>query len=244
MLESHILSIVTLGPALAAILLGLIPGRHGQLVRWLALGVSLVVFFASLLIWFGFDPDLPGMQMVEQVDWIPQFGIQYHLGVDGISLLLVMLTTLLVPVVIGASWRSVTDRVKGFHICLLLLATGMVGAFLALDVFLFYVFWELMLIPMYFIIGVWGGPRRIYAAVKFFLFTMAGSVLMLVAILYTARAPFRGRGSVVLQLYGVARYRPRAGDRRVLEPADAGFLSVCPGFCDQGPDVPVPHMAA
>jgi NADH-quinone oxidoreductase subunit M len=194
-LESHILSVVTLGPAAAAIVLGLVPGRHGQLVRWLALAVSVAVFFASLLIWFGFDPDLPGMQMVEQVDWIPQFGIQYHLGVDGISILLVLLTTLLVPVVIGASWRSISDKVKGFHICLLLLSTGMIGAFLALDVFLFYVFWELMLIPMYFIIGVWGGPRRIYAAVKFFLFTMAGSVLMLVAILYTARAHFEATGA-------------------------------------------------
>ncbi len=195
MLESHILSIVTLVPALAAILLGLVPGRHGQLVRWLALGISLVVFFASLLIWFGFDPDLPGMQMVERFDWIPQFGIQYNVGVDGISLLLVMLTTLLVPIVIGASWTSVTEKVKGFHISLLLLSTGMIGAFLALDVFLFYVFWEVMLIPMYFIIGVWGGPRRIYAAVKFFLFTMAGSVLMLVAILYTARAHFEATGA-------------------------------------------------
>jgi NADH-quinone oxidoreductase subunit M len=135
------------------------------------------------------------MQMVERIDWIPQLGISYHLGVDGISILLVLLTTLLVPVVIGASWTSIGERVKGFHISLLLLSTGMIGAFLALDVFLFYVFWELMLIPMYFIIGVWGGPRKIYAAVKFFLFTMAGSVLMLVAILYTARAHFEATGA-------------------------------------------------
>ncbi|HHQ47446.1 MAG TPA: Fe-S-binding domain-containing protein, partial [Acidobacteria bacterium] len=118
------------------------------------------------------------------VPWIPQFGINYILGMDGISLLLVLLTTLLIPVVILASWTSISEKVKGFHICLLLLTTGMIGAFLSLDLFLFYVFWELMLIPMYFIIGIWGGPRRIYAAVKFFIYTMVGSVLMLVAILY------------------------------------------------------------
>ncbi|MCD4749316.1 MAG: NADH-quinone oxidoreductase subunit M [Thermoanaerobaculales bacterium] len=194
MFESHLLSLITLAPAVAAIGLGLIPGRYERLVRWLAFGISLGIFFTSLLMWMVFDPSMGGMQMVEKADWIPQFGIEFHLGVDGISLLLVLLTTLLVPVVIAASWTSVRDKVKAFHICLLLLTTGMVGAFLALDVFLFYVFWEFILIPMYFIIGVWGGARRIYAAVKFFIFTMAGSVLMLVAILYTARVHFETTG--------------------------------------------------
>jgi NADH-quinone oxidoreductase subunit M len=169
-----------------ALLLGLIPGRYPKLHRWLALAVSLAVFVLSLGLWTGFDASDGGFQMVENLDWIPQYGISYHLGVDGISLLLVLLTTLLIPVVILASWTSISDKVKGFHISLLLLTTGMIGAFLALDLFLFYVFWELMLIPMYFIIGVWGGQRRIYAAVKFFIFTMVGSLLMLVAILYTS----------------------------------------------------------
>jgi NADH-quinone oxidoreductase subunit M len=186
MLDQHLLSIVTLAPAAAAILLGLVPGRAVRLHRWLALAVSVVVFALSCLLWTGFNPDNPGFQLVEQTGWIPQFGITYHVGIDGISLLLVLLTTLLVPVVVLGSWTSITERVKGFHISLLLLTTGMIGAFVALDLFLFYVFWELMLIPMYFIIGVWGGPRRIYAAVKFFLFTMVGSVFMLVAILYLA----------------------------------------------------------
>jgi NADH-quinone oxidoreductase subunit M len=136
--------------------------------------------------WTSFDPNNPGFQMEERADWIPQYGISYHLGVDGISLLLVLLTTLLVPIVILASWSSISEHVKGFHIALLLLTTGMLGAFVALDLFLFYVFWELMLIPMYFIIGVWGGHRRIYAAVKFVIFTMVGSLLMLVAVLYLA----------------------------------------------------------
>jgi NADH-quinone oxidoreductase subunit M len=151
-----------------------------------ALVASVVVFIVSCFVWTGFDPDVAGFQMVEKAAWIPSFGISYQMGVDGISLLLVLLTTLLVPVVILASWTSITERVKGFHISMLVLTTGMLGAFVALDLFLFYVFWELMLIPMYFIIGIWGGPRRIYAAVKFFIFTMVGSVLMLIAILYLA----------------------------------------------------------
>jgi len=186
-LAEHLLSIVILGPAAAALLLGLLPGRYERLHRWLALGASLVLFAVSCLIWIRFDPDNPGFQLLERHEWIPQFGIRYIVGIDGISLLLVLLTTLLIPVVILASWRSISEKVKGFHISLLMLTTGMLGAFMALDLFLFYVFWELMLIPMYFIIGVWGGQRRIYAAVKFFIYTMVGSVLMLVAILYLAR---------------------------------------------------------
>jgi NADH-quinone oxidoreductase subunit M len=186
-LDEHLLSVVTLAPGAAALLLGLLPGRWERAHRWLAFAVSLAVFALSLLLWTGFDPDVAGFQIAtERVPWIPQYGISYHLGIDGISLLLVLLTTLLVPVVILASWRSIDHHVKGFHISLLLLTTGMIGAFVALDLFLFYVFWELMLIPMYFIIGVWGGPRRIYAAVKFVIFTMVGSLLMLVAILYLA----------------------------------------------------------
>ncbi len=181
-----LLSILTLGPAAGALLLGLIPGRSATLHRWLALLISLAVFAASCMLWFAFDRDVGGFQLVERVDWIPQLGIAYHLGVDGVSLLLVLLTALLIPVVILASWRGISEHVKAFHVSLLLLTTGMIGAFVALDLFLFYVFWELMLIPMYFVIGVWGGPRRIYAAVKFFIFTMVGSLLMLVAILYLA----------------------------------------------------------
>ena len=194
MLEHHLLSIVTLGPAVTAGILGLIPGRFQNLHRWLALLASLALFVISCFIWTGFDANNPGFQMAEVAPWIPAYGISYHLAVDGISLLLVLLTTLLIPVVILASWTSISDKVKGFHISLLLLTTGMIGAFLALDLFLFYVFWELMLIPMYFIIGVWGGPRRIYAAVKFFIYTMVGSVLMLVAILYLSWSHFASTG--------------------------------------------------
>jgi len=182
----HLLSIVTLGPAAGALLLALIPGRLERAHRWLALLLSVGIFGVSCLLWTGFDANDPGFQLEDKVLWIPEYGISFHLAVDGVSLLLVLLTTLLTPVVILASWSSITDKVKGFHISVLLLTTGMLGAFLAMDLFLFYVFWELMLIPMYFIIGVWGGPRRIYAAVKFFIYTMVGSLLMLVAILYLA----------------------------------------------------------
>jgi len=120
---------------------------------------------------------------VENVAWIPSLGISYHLGIDGISLILVLLTTLLTAVAILGSWNSITDRGLAFFISLLVLETGMVGVFVSMDLFLFYVFWEIQLIPMYFIIGLWGGARRVYAAIKFFLFTFVGSVLMLVAIL-------------------------------------------------------------
>ncbi len=144
------------------------------------------MFAFSLKLWFGFDPNDPGFQFVESFPWMPQLGISFNIGVDGISILLVLLTTLLLPVVVLAAWRLNIEHIKSLHISLLLLTTGMIGTFVALDLFLFYIFWEITLIPMYFIIGVWGGPRRIYASVKFFLFTMAGSVLMLVAVLYLA----------------------------------------------------------
>jgi NADH-quinone oxidoreductase subunit M len=132
-----------------------------------------------------FDGSSGEMQLVERIPWMPGFGIWYIVGVDGISLFLILLTTLLMPIAILASW-SVKDKVKEYLIFMLLLETGMLGAFVALDLFLFYVFWEVMLVPMYFLIGVWGGTRRIYAALKFVIYTMAGSLLMLVAIIYLA----------------------------------------------------------
>ncbi len=186
MLNDHLLSIVTLGPTIFAILLLFIPMRYKTVHRIVTLLTSIVMFAFSTRLWTGFNPDDPSFQFVERFAWIPQFGIEYHVGVDGISLLLVLLTTLLLPVVVLAAWSLNIEHIKSLHITFLLLTTGMIGTFVALDLFLFYVFWEITLIPMYFIVGVWGGPRRIYAAVKFFVFTMAGSVFMLVAILYLA----------------------------------------------------------
>jgi NADH-quinone oxidoreductase subunit M len=169
-------------PLVFGILLAL--WQNQNTLRSLALGFSIIEFFLSLVIFSIYDPSSPRIQLVEQYSWIERFGIQYFIGLDGISIWLVLLTTFLMPLTILASWRSIEDRVKGFHIALFILQTAMLGTFLSLDGVLFYLFWELSLVPMYFIIGIWGGKRRIYATVKFFIFTMIGSVLMLVALIY------------------------------------------------------------
>jgi NADH-quinone oxidoreductase subunit M len=153
-------------------------------IRWLALVTSVVEFAASLWLLVGFRRDLAGYQFVEFRRWISAPPIHYHLGVDGISLFLVLLTTFLTPFAILCSWRSITDRVKEFFVMLLVLEAAMIGTFVSLDLFLFFLFWEAMLIPMYFLIGIWGHDRRLYAAMKFILYTMLGSIFMLVAILW------------------------------------------------------------
>ncbi len=165
----------------------LLTGRdRAQLARQLALLVSLATFAVSILMWAQFDPQSAEYQLVERHAWLPDFGISYHLGVDGISLLLVVLTTFLTPIALLCSWESVSQRVREFSFFMLLLEAAMIGVFVSLDLFLFYVFWDAMLIPMYFLIGIWGYDRRIYASIKFMLYTMAGSVLMLIAILWMA----------------------------------------------------------
>ncbi|MEK6710541.1 MAG: NADH-quinone oxidoreductase subunit M [Nitrospinota bacterium] len=153
-------------------------------VRLVSLAFSLASFALSSALYAAFRAGTAEMQFVESASWMPQFGIAYKLGVDGLSLPLVLLTTFLTPIAILFSWEDVERRVRLYHMAFLFLETGMIGVFVALDFFLFYVFWEAMLVPMYLIIGAWGGPRRIYAAVKFFLYTMAGGVLMLIAILW------------------------------------------------------------
>src|SRR6059036_2871617 len=179
-----VLSVVTFLPALGALLiLVLVPRRHEAALRWGGLAASLATFVVSLPLWLRFDAGEADMQFEETLAWMPGLGVGYHLGVDGISVMLVLLTTLLMPVALASAWHAIEDRTKEFVIAMLLLEAGMLGVFVSLDLFLFYVFWEAMLIPMYFVIGVWGGPNRIYAAVKFVLYTMVGSMLMLVAIL-------------------------------------------------------------
>ena len=182
-MSSVLLSAVTFLPGAGGLALLLIPGRRPGVTRIAALAISLVTFVLSLPLYFGFDGDNPGFQFEEYRSWMPTLGVSYHIGIDGISLLLVLLTTFLTPLALVSAWGGIEDRVKEFMATMLILETGMLGVFVSLDLFLFYVFWEAMLIPMYFIIGVWGGPNRIYAAVKFVLYTMVGSVLMLVAIL-------------------------------------------------------------
>jgi NADH-quinone oxidoreductase subunit M len=181
-ITSHILTIVTFTPAVGALLIMFFGRSQTQAIRTFALIVALLTFIFSLHLIAHFDSNSAEFQFQMNVPWIPSFGINYQMGVDGISIFLILLTTLLTPLSILAS-HSIVDRPKEYFIFMLLLETGVIGVFSSLDLFLFYVFWEVMLIPMYFLIGVWGGERRIYAAMKFVLYTMVGSVLMLVAII-------------------------------------------------------------
>ena len=181
-----LLSSLVVLPIAGALLLFVAGKGQDKLVRYLALGVSLATFVVSLVLWYQFDPASADYQFVERHAWLPDFGISYHVGVDGISLLLVVLTTFLTPIALLCSWESIEDRVRAFSFFMLVLEAAMIGVFISLDLFLFYVFWDAMLIPMYFLIGIWGYDRRIYAAVKFILYTMAGSVLMLIAIIWIA----------------------------------------------------------
>ncbi|HEX6269556.1 MAG TPA: NADH-quinone oxidoreductase subunit M [Anaerolineales bacterium] len=180
------LTLLTFFPLVGVLILFFIPGDRKDALRWVALVTSLVTFGISLWVLRMFNASNPDLQLVAQYDWITVAGwnIQYYLGVDGLSILLVLLTTFLTPISILSTWTAVEERVKDFMLFFLLLEVGMTGVFLAQDLFLFYIFWEFTLVPMYFLIGIWGGPRRIYAAIKFFLYTMAGSILMLLAILW------------------------------------------------------------
>lgn len=182
-INHNIITIVTFLPLLGALLLVVFPRRDRD-IRWFALGISLVTLLASLHLPWHFDHGQSGFQFEQNVPWISHPHINYHLGIDGISLWLVVLTTFLTPLCVLISWKSVHDRVKEFFILMLVLETAMIGVFVALDLFLFYFFWEATLIPMALIIGIYGHGRRIYAAVKFFLFTMIASVFMLAATIW------------------------------------------------------------
>jgi len=214
-MKAYWLSLVVFFPVLGALLILFLPAGAVERIRRVALVTSLVEFALALPLYFWFNPASAGMQFLEARVWIPSPLILYQVGLDGLSLVLVLLTAFLTPLAVLASW-PITKRVKEFFLMLLVLETGMLGVFAALDLFLFYVFWEVMLIPMYFLIGVWGHERRLYAAIKFVLFTMAGSLLMLVAIiwLYTATGTFD-----LLALYGLRQAHPAllaAGEERWL----------------------------
>jgi len=180
------LTLVTFFPLLGVLMILFFKAGQKDAVRWVALVTSLITFGISIAVLAQFNPADPDLQLVVNLPWIQVAGwnIAYHMGVDGLSILLLLLTTFLTPLSILSTWSAVEERVKDFMVFFLLLEMGMVGVFLAQDLFLFYIFWEFTLVPMYFLIGVWGGPRRIYAAIKFFLYTMAGSILMLLAILW------------------------------------------------------------
>ena len=179
-----ILSWIIFLPLAGIIPLLIISNNQKNLLRIVTLVITFANFILSLFLFSWFDSSNIDFQFVEKLPWIHSVGIDYHIGVDGLSILLVLLTTFISVIAIASTWTAITEKVKGFMIAFLILETGMLGVFFALDLFLFYVFWEAMLLPMYFLIGVWGGKRRIYAAIKFVLFTVAGSLLMLLGIIF------------------------------------------------------------
>ena len=200
-MNQYLLSLVIFIPLVGALLLLLVPRRESGAVRTISLVTMLAGFVASLPL-LSLDPaKAASYHFSQKLAWIPVLKINYHVGLDGISLWLIILTTFLGPILVLSSYRSITEKVKEYHFCLLLLQTGMIGTFLARDMVLFYVFWELMLIPMYFLIGVWGGQKRVLASVYFFLYTMFGSVLMLVGILYI----YGKTGSFALEAFMAAK---------------------------------------
>ncbi len=200
------LSLLIFVPVAGALVLLLLPRGRTPVLFGTALVFLVFNFFWSLRILWRFDPVIGEMQFTERIPWIPAYGIDYSIGIDGLSLFLVLLTTFLGPIVVLASW-NINQRIKEYLFFMLILQTSMIGTLVALDLFLFYVFWEIMLLPMYFIIGIWGGPRRIYAAVKFVIYTMSGSLLMLVAIIYLATAAAQVTQSTTFDLLRISEIR-------------------------------------
>ncbi len=194
-LQENLITILVALPAIAALFLAMLPGKEKGLLRAVAVASSGLVFLLSLGLLSDFHSGLEMVQFVESRPWIESWGITWLVGVDGFNLMLVLLTTFLTPIVVLSAVSAVQEGVKGYYISMLLLESGMLGALVSLDLFLFYVFWEMMLIPMFFLIGIWGGSRRIYAAVKFMLFTLVGSLPMMVAVLYVYFAHYKATGT-------------------------------------------------
>ena len=230
-----ILSLITFVPLVGAIVVAVLPATA---TRGASLAFALATWVLSLLLLVGYLPDRPGFQYVEVLDWIPVFGIQYKLGVDGLSAALVVLTTTLTWICILASFGPIQHRIKEYMISFLVLEVGMIGVFLALDMFLFYIFWEIVLVPMYLIIGIWGGANRIYATIKFVLYTLVGSLLMLVAILATAFAYQAETGSWVgaFDFEVLREYAATSGFGAVLQAG--GFLAFFLAFAIKVPMFP------
>ncbi len=211
--NSYLLTYLLAIPLLGSLAVLFFKKENEKAVKWTGFLFSLIAFFLSLYIYFKFDANNGDFQFLDRFIWIDSLNISYFVGVDGISLLLVLLTTFLTPITLVSSWNSITKKVKEFTFFMLLLEVGMLGVFLSLDLFLFYIFWEAMLIPMYFIIGVWGGEQRIYASIKFFIYTMLGSLLMLVAIIWLGVYASDVTGSFttnLLELYNIGPMVPLA----------------------------------
>ncbi len=204
--NNYLLSLLILIPLIGGVLLLFFKKGNDKAIKYFGLIVSLLVFVVSLIVYAGFDKNISEFQFIEKYNWIKNLNISYHIGIDGMSLLLVLLTTFITPLTLISSWSSIDKKVKEFTFFMLMLEVGMLGVFLSLDLFLFYIFWEAMLIPMYFIIGIWGGEQRIYASIKFFIYTMFGSLLMLVAIIWLAvyaSTPLGHFSTNLLELYSV-----------------------------------------
>jgi len=180
---SHYLSLILFLPLVGALIVLLIPKQNEDAIRWVANITALAGFLVSVPLWFWYNPQSGDFQFIEKAPWIPSVGAEYFLGVDGFSVLLILLTTHMGFIAILSSWTAITELVKEYYLFLLVLQTGMLGAFMSLDFLLFFLFWEVMLVPMYFLIGIWGSANRLYSAIKFFLYTLVGSVVMLLGIL-------------------------------------------------------------
>ena len=208
MLSQHILTITIFFPLAGVLALFFVNKEKSEAIKLIGFVTTALTFVVSLFLYLGFDAAAGGFQFKEYAIWIAGLNISYYVGIDGMSLLLILLTTFLTPLALLGTWNSIHHRIREYTMMILLLEVGMTGVFASLDLFLFYIFWEAMLIPMYFIIGIWGGQERIYAAVKFFLFTLFGSLLMLVAILalgiYASTLPGGYFTTNLVQLYGVS----------------------------------------
>src|SRR3954464_10420436 len=203
----HYLSIILFTPLVGALLLLLVSKQNENAIRWIANATALVGFIISVPLWFWYNPQGPEFQFQERLPWIPSIGAEYFIGVDGLSVLLILLTTMMGFIAILSSWTAITERVKEYYIFLLVLQTGMIGAFMSLDFLLFFLFWEVMLVPMYFLIGIWGSANRLYSAIKFFLYTLVGSVIMLLGILALYFAYHNDPANLGAYTFDITRYR-------------------------------------
>lgn len=227
----HLLSLILFTPLVGALLILFIPAAQRSLIRILANAAGLVSMATTLLLIPNFDYGAAGFQLVEKALWIPSLGVSYHLGIDGISLLLVVLTGVIGFLAILSSWHAIEHRQKEYYVLLLVLQTGMLGVFLALDFFLFFVFWEVVLVPMYFVIAIWGGGRKLYAAIKFFLYTLAGSVLMLLGGLVLYYQHFRQFGTWSFDINDLAKLQLSPGiEQLVFWAFFVGFAIKVPMF--------------
>ena len=235
-MTEHLLSITLFLPLAGMLLLLLIPETQARTMRLWSLGISLATLAFSLIGLSRFDSSAAGFQLSERAPWIPTLGVQYAIGIDGISLLLVLLTTVIFPLVFLASWNT-NQKVKAFHALFLLIETATLGVFLALDGFLFYLFFDLVLIPMYFVIALWGGPGRLYASLKFFLYTLCGSVLMLLGLIGLYLAHIRQFGTPSFEIAELMKLNLPLADAAV------DLLGFVCRLRDQDPDVPLSHLA-